>query len=75
MAILTKLISEDFLKRTPEEILEYIQIAEEALVEILSQRGMTVEEFRERRKQIIAAEREAIAAKREAIAAKREALE
>lgn len=56
---------ESLAGRTPEEIQDFIEIAEEFLVEILQQRGLTAEEFRARRKQIIAAEHEEIAAERE----------
>lgn len=50
---------------TPEEIQDYIDIATEALVEILTERGMTVDQFRARRKQITSDEKDAIAAERE----------
>lgn len=56
---------EDFKKLTPEEIQDYIDIATEALIEILQQRGMTADESRARRKQIVAEEQTAIAAERE----------
>lgn len=45
---------------SPEELQEYINIATEFLVELLSQRGFTVEQLRERRKQITSAEIEFI---------------
>lgn len=51
---------EDFAGKTPEEIQEYIDIATEALVEILQERGMTAEEFHARRKQIVGEEQKAI---------------
>ncbi|MGE0133054.1 MAG: hypothetical protein AB7U82_33675 [Blastocatellales bacterium] len=50
---------------TPEELQEFIEIAEEFLVEILQQRGLTVDELRERRKQIVTEEKAEIAAERE----------
>lgn len=52
---------EDFAKLTPEEIQDYIDIATEALVEILGQQGMTAEQFRERRHQIVEEEKRIIA--------------
>lgn len=44
----------------PEEIQEYIDIATEALVEVLNERGLTAEEFHARRKQIVSEEQTAI---------------
>lgn len=64
---MAKVTAADFKGLQPEEIQEYIDIATEALVEILQQRGMTAEQFRERRKQIVAEEKEAIAGELDAL--------
>ncbi len=62
-----KVTAQSFKGLSPEEIQEYIDIATEALVEILEQQGMTAEQFRERRHQIVAEEKEAIAEELDAL--------
>ena len=59
--------AESFKGLSPEEIQAYIDIATEALVEILQQRGMTPEEFRARRHQIVQEEKAAIAKELDAL--------
>lgn len=64
----TVVSKETFRGLTPEEIQDYIDIATEALVEILNQRGMTAEQFREHRKGIVIEEQEFIESERRKLA-------
>lgn len=51
---------QSFQKLSPEEIQDYIDIATEALVEVLNERGLSADEFHAQRKQIVSEEQAAI---------------
>lgn len=64
---IAKVTAADFNGLTPEEIQNYIDIATEALVEVLTQQGMTAEEFHARRHQIVDEEQKVIESELDAL--------